>query len=313
MNNLRIFSGTANTLLADSICKKLGISQGEILIKRFADQEIFVQIKESVRGQDVFVIQSICRPGTDRLVELLIIIDALKRASADRITAVIPYMGFARQDRKDQPRVAITAKLIANLLTTAGADRILTMDLHSAQIQGFFDIPVDHLTAVTLFREYILKQKLDNPAIVSPDVGGVVRARQVLEGMTNSELVIIDKRRPSRNRAEVMNVIGEVKGKNLVIIDDIIDTADTLTKAAKALVEKGALSVYACATHGVFSDKAFENINNSDIIKVIVTDTIPLQENASKKIEILSVAELFANTIKRIHLGESVGELFNNK
>jgi ribose-phosphate pyrophosphokinase len=311
MDQLQIFTGTANPKLAADICTKLDIRPGGLVIRKFADEEIFVQVTESVRGKDAFVVQPTCRPGSAHLLELLIIIDALKRASAGRITAVVPYFGYARQDRKDQPRVAITAKLIANLLTTAGADRVLSMDLHAAQIQGFFDIPVDHLTGTHLFREYIIRQKLECPVIVSPDVGGVVRARQVLEGIHNSSLVIIDKRRPRSNMAEVMNVIGEVKGCDLVIVDDLIDTAGTLKAAARALVDKGARSVRACATHGVLSGAAFENIAAAPIDKVVVTDTIPVMAPADSKIEILSVADMFASAIQRIHLGQSVGAMFS--
>jgi len=309
MKNLRIFTGTANPGLCEQITQRLDMQSGSLTIRNFADQEIFVQVKESVRGKDIFVIQPTCNPGHYHLLELLIIIDALKRASADRITAVIPYFGYARQDRKDQPRVAITSKLIANLLTVAGASRILAMDLHAAQIMGFFDIPVDHLSAVTVFVDHIRKVCPKDTVIVSPDTGGVVRARQVAQAL-NANLAIIDKRRPGHNKAEVMNVIGEVEGHDLVIIDDMIDTAGTLCEASKALIAKGASSVIACATHGVLSGEAYDNINASPLKKVIITDTIPSDRKRSDKIEVLSVAPLFAAAIEKIHKGESVGELF---
>jgi ribose-phosphate pyrophosphokinase len=307
MNNLRIFSGTANLPLSEKVASHLGMRLGELTIKNFSDSEIFVQIKESVRGKDVFVIVPTCKPGHYNMMELLIIIDALKRASAERITAVMPYFGYARQDRKDQPRVAITAKLISNLITKAGADRILVMDLHAAQIQGFFDIPVDHLSAIPVFASHVRNMNLEDLVIVSPDVGGVVRARR-LSGILHANLAIIDKRRPKHGQAEVMHIIGEVEGKNLIIVDDIIDTAGTLSEGVKALFKAGAKTVMAFASHGVFSANAYENINNSGINRVFVTDTIPTL--AHPKIEVLSVAKIFAQAIERIHRGESVGELF---
>jgi ribose-phosphate pyrophosphokinase len=301
MDNLTIFTGTANPDLCVQISRALGLRAGSLTIRNFADQEIFVQIRESVRGKDVFIIQPTSKPGHYHLLELLIIVDALKRASADRITAVIPYFGYARQDRKDQPRVAITAKLIANLLTVAGVNRILAMDLHAAQIMGFFDIPVDHLSAVTVFVEHLRKTRpKDETVIVSPDTGGVVRARRVAQ-MLDANLAIIDKRRPGHNKAE---------GLDLVIIDDMIDTAGTLSEASRALMEKGARSVIACATHGVLSGEAYDNINASPLKKVIITDTIAVDRTRSDKIEVLSVAPLFAAAIEKIHKGESVGELF---
>ncbi len=309
MTNLRIFSGTANLPLSEKIAEYLGLKLGEITIKNFSDSEIFVQIKESVRGKDVFVVVPTCKPGHYNLMELLIIIDALKRASAERITAVIPYFGYARQDRKDQPRVAITAKLICNLITKAGADRVLVMDLHAAQIQGFFDIPVDHLTAMPVFSHHISSLKIEDLLIVSPDVGGVVRARR-LSGSLHTNLAIIDKRRPKHGQAEVMHIIGDVDGKNLIIVDDIIDTAGTLSEGVKALYKAGAKSVMAVASHGVFSASAYENLANSGIDKVFVTDTIPTL--AHPKIEVLSVAKMFAQAIEKIHKGESVGELFKD-
>lgn len=312
MEKLKIFSGTANVKLSQDIANQLGVTLGQIEIRNFADSEIFVKIKESVRGKDVFVIQPTSSPGHYNIIELLIIIDALRRASAGRITAVIPYFGYARQDRKDQPRVALTSKLMANLITVSGANRILTMDLHAAQIQGFFDIPVDHLAAVPVFENYVKNMsayKDDNLVIVSPDTGGVARARN-LASRVNLNLAIIDKRRPKSNVAEVMNVIGEVKGKDLVILDDMIDTAGTLAKGADALFDHGAKSVTALASHGVFSGKAFENIKKSKINKVLVTDTIFHEFGQESKIEILSVESLFAMAIARIHEEESVGALF---
>lgn len=311
MNKLRLFSGTANLPLAKKIADELGVTLGDIVIKNFSDSELFVQIKESVRGKDVFVIQPTCAPGHYNVIELLIIIDALKRASADRITAVIPYFGYARQDRKDQPRVAITSKLMANLITTAGVDRVLTMDLHATQLQGFFDIPVDHLNARPVFINHVRNQAPEDLVIVSPDTGGVVRARMIAREL-DANLAIIDKRRPGANVTEVMNVIGDVEEKNLIIIDDIIDTAGTLCKAASALKERGARSVSAFSSHGVFSGKAFDNINNSEIERVITTDSIHTDLSGCSKIEVLSVAELFAQAIRRIHDGDSIGELFDN-
>jgi len=312
MEKLKIFSGTANLKLSQNIASQLGVDLGQIEIRNFSDSEIFVKIKESVRGKDVFVIQPTSNPGHYNILELLIIIDALRRASAGRITAVIPYFGYARQDRKDQPRVALSSKLMANLITVSGANRILTMDLHAAQIQGFFDIPVDHLAAVPVFENYIKNMRAykdDNLVIVSPDTGGVARARN-LASRINANLAIIDKRRPKSNVAEVMNIIGEVEGKDLIILDDMIDTAGTLAKGADALFEHGAKSVTAFATHGVFSGKAFENIKKSKINKVLVTDTIFHEFDENSKIEILSVASLFSMAIARIHEEESVGALF---
>lgn len=311
INELKIFSGNANIELAKEICDYLQIPLGEIEVSSFADGETCVQIKENIRGKDVFVIQPTCPPANHNVMELLTIIDALRRSSAKRITAVLPYYGYARQDRKVQSRVPITAKLVANLIVTAGADRILTMDLHAGQIQGFFDIPVDHLLAVPVIVEYFSKKNIKDLVIVSPDTGGVERSRELARRL-NVSIAIIDKRREVKNVAEIMNVIGEVKDKNLLILDDIIDTAGTLTEAATALKQKGALDIYACATHPVLSGNAIERINNSPLKEVVVTNTIPLKEKALKsdKITVLSVAKLLGEAIRRTHTESSVSSLF---
>ena len=311
MNYMRIFSGNSNVPLAKEICDILGISLGQADVRNFSDGEIQVDIDESVRGMDVFVVQSICTPGNTNLMELLIMMDALKRASANRITAVLPYYGYARQDRKLSPRAPITAKLVADLITTAGANRVLTMDLHAGQIQGFFDIPVDNLYASPIVLEYLRKKFKDDLVLIAPDAGGVERTRAFAKRL-DASLAIIDKRRERANVAEVMHIIGKVKGKVAVILDDMVDTAGTLTQAAQALKEHGATAIFACCTHAVLSGKAIQKINDSPLEELIVTDTIPINKEGSscKKIKVLSVAELFGEAIKRIHDNESVSSLF---
>lgn len=307
---LRIFTGNSNPPLVEKIAQHLGVSIGKSVVKNFSDGEINVEIDESVRGMDVFVIQSICHPVNNNLMELLIMIDALKRASAERITAVLPYYGYARQDRKVSPRAPISAKLIADLITTAGASRILTVDLHAGQIQGFFNIPVDHLYAAPVLLGY-LRQLKDDIVIVSPDAGGVERARAYAKRL-DSSLAIIDKRREAPNVSQVMNIIGEVKDKVAVLVDDMVDTGGTLVRAAHALAEKGAKSVYACCTHPVLSGNAVEILMGSPIVELIVTDTIPLRSEAAgcPKIKVLSISELLADAIRRIYRDESVSCLF---
>ena len=310
LGGMKIFSGNANRSLAEKICKELGVPLGECDVNHFSDGEINVNISETVRGIDVFIIQPTCTPVNDNLMETLILIDAVKRASAGRINAVIPYYGYARQDRKAKAREPITAKLVANLFTMAGADRVISMDLHAAQIQGYFDIPVDHLTSVPILAEHFRGIVDSNTVIVSPDLGGVTRARN-FANILDLPIAIIEKRRPKANVSEVMNVIGDIEGKNVVLIDDIIDTAGTITKAASVLKNFGAQKVYGCATHGVLSGPAIERINESELEKFIISDTIPLSpEKQSEKIEIVSVAGLFAEAIKRIHDNESVSKLF---
>ncbi len=310
---LKVISGTANRPLAEKIAKSLDIELTDVDISRFADGEIFVQINESVRGEDIFVVQSTSNPGNENLMELLIILDALKRASAGRITAVIPYYGYARQDRKAQPRTPISAKLIANLITTAGANRILLLDVHALQIQGYFDIPVDHLFATPVLFDYF-KEKEGQFVVVSPDAGGVERAR-FFARLLKTHMAIIDKRRYEKNKSTVMNIIGEnlIKGRDLIIIDDMIDTAGTLCSASNILAEKGAQSIYACATHGIFSANAIQNINDSALTKVVVSDSIYLDErksSATDRIEALPIAGLLAEAIERIHEDRSVSPLF---
>ena len=308
---LKVFSGSANLELAASICEHLEIPQGDILLTTFSDGEVHCQILENVRGRDVFIVQPTCAPVNTSLMELLIMIDAFKRASAKRVTAVMPYFGYARQDRKDRPRVPISSKLVANLLQATGADRILSMDLHAPQIQGFFDIPVDHLFATPVLVRHINEMSVPNMIVVSPDSGGVERARAIAKRL-DSGLAIIDKRRSSPNVADVMHIIGEIEGRNAIIVDDMIDTAGTLTKVAKALMDKGAVSVMAAAAHPVLSGNAIERIENSPIEKVIVTNSIPLTEAARKceRIEQLSVAELLGDAIRSIHEETSVSSLF---
>jgi ribose-phosphate pyrophosphokinase len=310
-SSIKIFSGSSNPALAEKICSYVDVPLGSVQVKTFSDGEIAVEIDESVRGLITFVIQSTCPPVNNNLMELLIMIDALRRASAERINAVIPYYGYARQDRKVAPRQPISAKLVANLITVAGASRVLTMDLHAGQIQGFFDIPVDNLYASPILIDYLRTRFKNDLVIVSPDTGGVERARAFAKRL-DASLAIIDKRRPTANVAEVMNIIGEVKGRVVVLLDDMVDTAGTLANSATALNEHGALAVYACCTHPVLSGKAIERINNAPIEELIVTDTIPMSPEASrcKKIKVLPVARLFGEAIKRIHNNESVSSLF---
>ena len=306
---LKLFSGRANPSLAEKICLYLGIPLGAIEIANFSDGEIYVQIQENVRGRDVFVVQSICHPCNDNLMELLIIIDALKRASAKRITAVIPYYGYARQDRKVQPRVPITAKLLSDLISAAGTDRVLTVDLHAGQIQGFFNIPVDHLFAAPVLIDYIQKKNYSDLVIVSPDAGGVERARAFARRV-GASLAIIDKRREQKNVAQIMRVIGDVEGKHCVIVDDIIDTAGTLVESAAAIAAQGPLNVSACCTHPVLSGPAVERVEKSPLEELVVTDTIPLNSKKSSKVKVLSVANLLGEAIRRIHNETSVSSLF---
>jgi len=308
---MNIFTGNANPKLAKEICKYLKMPLGDALVTTFSEGEIRVKINENVRGRDVFIIQPTCAPVNNNLMELLILIDSLKRASAKRITAVLPYFGYARQDRKDQPRVPITAKLVANLITTAGVDRVLTVDLHAGQIQGFFDIPMDHLYAVNIFVSYIKKIKLKDIVIVSPDVGGIKMARAYAKKF-EAPLAIVDKRRISGEDTEAMNILGEIKGKNLIIVDDLVATASSLVEAAVALKKQGGKEIYAAITHPVLSGLAIKRINDSSIKKVFVTNTIPVENGKKhKKIEVLSIAPLLAEAIKRIHHEESVSCLFN--
>jgi len=311
MNKLEIVSGNANVELAREICQVLGKKLGGMMVERFSEGEIRVKIEENVRGKDVFIIQPTCPPPNENLMELLVIIDALKRASAGRITAVIPYFGYARQDRKDQPRVPITAKLVANLLTVAGAGRILTMDLHAGQIQGFFDIPLDHLFAINVFVDYIEKLKLGDFVVVSPDVGGIKTARAYAKRL-GAGLAIVDKRRISPEKAEAMNILGEVSGKNAVLVDDLIATGGSLLEAAAALKKAGVKKIYAAVVHGVLSGDAIKNVENSLLEGLIITNTIPLPNHKKHpKIEVLSVAPLLAEAIKRIHMEESISCLFD--
>ena len=310
-DKLKIFCGTANEPLTEEICQFLGIQRGQAHMTRFSDGEVYLQILENVRGADVFVVQPTCYPVDQHLMELLLMIDALKRASARRITTVIPYFGYARQDRKDKPRVAISAKLVADLLTTAGAHRALVVDLHAPQIQGYFNIPVDHLFASPVLVDYFRKMELPNLTVVSPDAGGVERARFVAKKM-DAALAIVDKRRTDMNTTEVMHVIGDVTGRNCLIIDDIIDTAGTTVKTAEALKNAGAVAVYACASHAVLSGPAIERISKSVIEQVVVTNTIPASEAAKHepKIKVLSIAGLVARAIQSIHEETSVSSLF---
>jgi ribose-phosphate pyrophosphokinase len=310
-DRLQIFTGNANPELAYEIGQALGMELGRAMIKQFADGEIYLQIQENVRGGDVFIIQPTCTPVDRHLMELLLMIDALKRASAERITAVLPYYGYARQDRKDKPRVPISARLIAALLETAGADRCLTLDLHAAQIQGFFDIPVDHLFATPVLIDYFKDPDIPDLTVVSPDAGGVERARAFAKRL-NAPLAIIDKRREEANIAEVMNVVGEVEGRNCLLVDDLVDTGGSLVKGAEALIEKGATSVSACATHAVLSGDAVSRIEASCLKEMIFTNSIPLSKEAktSSRIKSLSVAKLLAEAIRSIHEETSVSVLF---
>jgi ribose-phosphate pyrophosphokinase len=312
MDKLAIFSGNAHPQLAKSICKYLKVELSEALVTNFSEGEIRVKINENVRGKDVFIVQPTCPPPNDNLMELLIMIDALKRASAQRITAVVPYFGYARQDRKDQPRVPITAKLVANLLTTAGANRVLTIDLHAGQIQGFFDIPVDHLLAVGVFIDYFDKLKLKHIVVVSPDVGGIKMARAYAKRL-KAGLAIIDKRRNSPEETEVMHILGEVKGKDAIIVDDLIATGSSLIEAVEALEKAGAATIYAAISHGVLSGPAVERVDKCKELKeLLITDSIPTENHKKhKRITVLSVAELLGEAIKRIHNEESVSCLFD--
>nr|WP_093068360.1 ribose-phosphate pyrophosphokinase [Thiothrix caldifontis] len=311
---MMVFTGNANPELTDKIVDHLGIPSGKIKAERFSDGEVHVEILENVRGRDVFIVQSTCAPTNDNLMELLIIADALYRASAGRITAVIPYYGYARQDRRVRSRrVPISAKLVADMIATGHVDRVLTIDLHSDQVQGFFDLPVDNVYASGVLIKDVLACGLDNIMVVSPDVGGVVRARALAKGLGDVELAIIDKRRPEPNKSEIMNIIGNVEGRNCILIDDLIDTGGTLCNAAVALKQHGALSVRAYATHAVFSGKAVSNIDSSQLDEVVITDTIPLSDAAKKcaKIRQLSVAGVLAKTILRINQDDSVSSLFD--
>lgn len=312
LDKIKVFTGNSNPELAQSICKTLGIPLGASRVRNFSDGEIMVEIGENVRGRDVYVIQSTCEPTNNNLMELLIMMDALKRASAATITAVMPYYGYARQDRKAAPRTPITAKLVADLLTTAGADRVVTIDLHAGQIQGFFNIPVDNLYAAPVILNY-LKGRFEGQELVmvSPDAGGTERARAFAKRL-GCTLAVIDKRRTGPNVAEVMHLIGDVKDKTAILLDDMVDTAGTLTHAAKALKDNGAKAVFACATHGVLSGPAIDRLNASDIEELVLTDTIPLsaKRELTSKIRVLTVADLLAESIKRIHEDESVSSLF---
>ena len=310
MDKLVILSGNANIGLARKICQNLKVRLGQTMISRFSDGEVRVKIKDNVRGKDVFVIQSTCPPVNENLVELLVLLDALRRASPRRITAVIPYFGYARHDRKDQPRVPITAKLVANLLTVAGTNRVLTLDLHAGQLQGFFDIPLDHLYAVNVFLSYFKRKKLTNLVIVSPDVGGIKMARAYAKKF-KAGLAIVDKRRDNPEAIEVMHILGRVKDKNVILVDDIVATGSSLAEAAKALKKAGARRIYSCVTHGVLSNNAVSKVDASCIDRLAISDSIPLNKNnAGRKIEVVSMGRLFAEAIKRIHCEKSISVLF---
>ncbi len=308
MSHYMIFSGTANPELAQKISDYLDVPVSKANITKFSDGEISVQISESVRGKDVYIIQPTCAPANKNLMELLIMVDALKRSSAGSINAVVPYYGYARQDRKAAPRVPITAKLVADMMEKAGIDRVVTIDLHAAQIQGFFNIPVDNLYGANLFLDYIKDKHFKNPIVASPDIGGVARARYFAQKL-GLDMVIVDKRRQKANEAEVMNIIGDVEGKDVILIDDMIDTAGTMVKGAKALKDKGATSVMACCTHPVLSGPAYERIESGAIDELVVSDTIPLKQK-SDKIKVLSTAKLLSEVIRRIYNNESVNSLF---
>ena len=308
---MKLFGGTSNPVLTQEVCRYLGIEQGKIMAKTFSDGETQIEIHENIRGRDVFVLQSTCTPVNDNIMQLLIIMDALRRASAKRITAVIPYYGYGRQDRKVKPRVPITAKLVADLITAAGADRVVSIDLHAGQIQGYFNIPVDNLFTLPLYLKYIRNHFKNDFVIVSPDAGGVERARAYAKRLSAS-LAIIDKRRDAPNIAEAMNIIGEVEGKTAIILDDMIDTGGTLTQGANAVKKRGASKIYACCTHPVLSGPSIERLEESPIDKLVVTNTILLREKARncQKIDVLSVAELLGEAIKRIDNSDSVSTLF---
>ncbi len=310
-NRLRLLSGSANIPLAQEVARYLGMDLGPMVRKRFADGELYIQIQESIRGCDVYLLQPTCRPVNDHLMELLIMIDACRRASARQITAVIPYYGYARADRKTAGRESISAKLVANLITQAGASRVLAMDLHSAQIQGYFDIPLDHVYGSPILIDYLSSKQLPDLVVVSPDVGGVARARAFAKKLDDAPLAIIDKRRQAHNVAEVMNVIGDVSGKTAVLVDDMIDTAGTISEGARILKENGARQVYACATHAVFSPPAIERLSSGLFEEVIVTNTIPVSEESRfAQLTVLSVANLLGETIWRIHEDSSVSSMF---
>jgi len=309
-NELGLFSGRANPELANKIAKYIGVPLGKMVLSSFSDKEMYVRINENIRGKDVFLIQPTSPPANENLMELLIMIDAFQRASARRITAVISYYGYGRQDRKDEPRVPITAKLVANLVTTAGADRVLAIDLHAAQIQGFFDIKVDHLFAAPVFIDYFISKNLKNLVVLSPDMGGIRRARAYANRL-DASLAVIDKRRTGANKAEVLNVVGKVRGKQILIVDDMVDTGGTLIAAVRALIKKGVQEIYVSATHPILSGSAYEMIESSSLKELVVTDTIPLkQEKAKTKIKVLSVAPLLGEAIRRIHENKSVSSLF---
>lgn len=308
-NPIAIFAGRSSQAFARSIAEHYGTELGRITIKTFSDGELYCKYEESIRGRDVFVVQSTPPPG-DNIMELLMLLDAARRASVKRVTAVIPYFGYARQDRKDQPRVSITAKLMANLLSTAGANRVLTMDLHAPQIQGFFDIPLDHLYASRVFIDHFKDQEIEDLTVVAPDVGSLKRARSYAKRL-DAGLAFIDKRRPKQNEAEVMNIIGEIKGRNILMVDDMIDTAGTITSAAKALKERGAKKIITACTHPILSGPAYQRIDDSPIDEMLVTDTIPLH-HPSPKIKTMSVAGVFADAIRRIYTNETISELFDD-
>ena len=310
LGGIKVFTGNSNRDLVKKICQELDVNMGACEVTHFSDGEINVNISETVRGCDVFIIQPTNSPVNDNLMELLILIDAVKRASAGRINAVIPYYGYARQDRKTKAREPITAKLVANLITIAGADRVVTMDLHAGQIQGYFDIPVDHLSSIPLLAQYFKGKISEDTVIVSPDLGGVTRAR-TFANILDLPIAIIEKRRPKANVSEVMNIIGEIEGKDVILVDDIIDTAGTIVKAASVLKSFGAKKVYGCATHGVLSGPALDRIHNSELEKFVITDTIPLSDMAKiDKIEVVSVAPLFAEALRRINGNQSVSIIF---
>ncbi|RLA18605.1 MAG: ribose-phosphate diphosphokinase [Gammaproteobacteria bacterium] len=312
-DSIMVFTGNANPSLARGIARKLHVQLGKATVDSFSDGEVAVEIEENVRGKSVYIVQPTCEPTNNNLMELLVMIDALRRASASEITAVIPYFGYARQDRRSRSsRVPITAKLVAKMIDAAGADRVLTVDLHADQIQGFFDVPVDNVYASPLLLGDIWRQKHPNLIVVSPDVGGVVRARALAKRLDDADLAIIDKRRPKANVSQVMNIIGDVEGRTCVLVDDLVDTAGTLCKATAALKENGALKVFAYCTHAVLSGKAIENLSGSVLDELVVTDTIPLTEKAKEcgKIRQLGVAEMLAETIRRMHEGESVSSLY---
>ena len=313
MANLMLFSGGSNEALAQRVAQQLHLSLGNIDVGRFSDGEVTVEVHENVRGKDVFLMQSTCAPTNDNIMELLIMADAMHRASAQRVTAVVPYYGYARQDRRPRSaRVAISAKVVADMISTVGIDRILTVDLHADQIQGFFNIPVDNIYGSPVLVDHILAQRYENPIVISPDVGGVVRARAIAKQIDDLDLAIIDKRRPQANVTKVMNVIGDVKGKTCIMVDDIVDTAGTLCTAAEALKEEGAAAVVCYITHAVFSGPAIERITNSEIDRMVVTDTIPLSEaaNACEKIHQLSLDRLLAESIRRVSNEESISAMF---